>query len=230
MIIFPVVRWLNWPVDWRGLFLQTLKVDLTHPLALALFVDVQNTYRGARRSFFNNTAASVDGQFSPAKLGDLIASRGGPSGMVCSLSEVRAYTGRPDPDKDPKTYSAHMKQCAEWQRTGVIVIHRQLRYPTDWPNHSAQEKGIDTALAIDFVAMAVDGKFDLGVIVSTDTDLLPALEFVRKRFAGHRHIAVAAWRSPQSNRRLSIPGTNIWCHWLDRNDYDSVADSTRYSS
>ena len=84
-------------------------------------------------------------------------------------------------------------------------------------------------MAIDFVAMAVDGAYDIGVIMSTDTDLLPALEFVLARFDGERHVAVAAWRNPQGNRRLSIPGSNIWCHWLDRDDYDSVADLTNYN-
>lgn len=77
--------------------------------------------------------------------------------------------------------------------------------------------------------MAVDGAYDLGVIMSTDTDLLPALEFVRYRFAGQIDVAVVAWSSPQSNRRLSIPGTNIWCHWLNRDDYDAVADPTDYN-
>ena len=178
------------------------------PLRLALFIDLQNTYRGARRSFFAETASSADGQFDPRKLGLLIEERGGPGGSSCALTEVRAYTGRPDPEKDPQTYSAHMRQCAKWERDGVSVIHRQLRYPPSWPDERAQEKGIDTALAIDFVAKAVDGDYDLGVIVSTDTDLLPALEFVRTRFGAQRHVAVAAWRSPQSNRRLSIPSTN----------------------
>ena len=84
-------------------------------------------------------------------------------------------------------------------------------------------------MAIDFVTMAVDGLYDIGVIVSTDTDLIPALEFVRSRFAGQRHVAVAAWRSPQSRRRLSIPGSNIWCHWLNRDDYNAVADLTDYN-
>ena len=109
------------------------------------------------------------------------------------------------------------------------MIHRGLRYPRDWPNQRAQEKGIDTALAIDFVAMAVDGVYDVGVIMSTDTDLLPALEFVRTRFDEERHVAVAAWRSTNNRRRLSIPGTNIWCHWLNRDDYASVADQTNYN-
>ena len=150
-------------------------------------------------------------------------------GLECSLSEVRVYTGRPDPGREPNTYSAHMKQCAEWQKAGVNVVHRQLRYPADWPVRRAEEKGIDTALAIDFVAAAVDGDYDLGVIMSTDTDLLPALEFVRNRFAGKRYVAVAAWRSPRSNRRLSIPGSNIWCHWLHRTEYNTVSDQTDYN-
>jgi hypothetical protein len=122
-----------------------------------------------------------------------------------------------------------MKQCARWQGDGVIVVHRQLRYPYGWPNQRAEEKGIDTALAVDFVAMAVDGAYDIGLMVSTDTDLLPALEFARNRYSGSILVAVAAWRSPGSNRRLSIPGSNIWCHWLHQADYEAVADPTDYN-
>ena len=200
------------------------------PLKLALFIDSQNTYRGARETFFSESDRSLVGQFDPAKLGALIGSRGGPDATECSLSEVRTYTGRPDPRKDPKTYAAHMKQCEQWLADGVKIVHLELRYPRGWPNQRAQEKGIDTALAIDFVTMAVDGLYDVGVILSTDTDLIPALEFVHSRFYGQRHVAVAAWRSRQSRRRLSIPGTNIWCHWLNRDDYDAVADPTDYNS
>ena len=199
------------------------------PLRLMLFIDIQNTYRGARESFFNNAGPSVNGQFDPAKLGQLIESRGGPAGATCALKEIRAYTGRPDPRKDNKTYAAHMKQCAQWEKNGVTVIHRELRYPPNWPAQPAQEKGIDTALAIDFVTMAVDAAYDLGVIMSTDSDLLPALEFTHTRYAATRPTAIAAWRSPQNNRRLSTPGRNIWCHWLHRPDYNTAADPTNYN-
>ena len=202
---------------------------MTNPLRLVLFIDAQNAYRGARESFFRNDAPSVDGQFDPLKLGGLIESRGGPRGNTCTLTGVRAYTGRPDPEKQPPTYAAHMKQCAKWQRDGVTVVHRQLRYPYGWPNQRAEEKGIDTALAVDFVAMAVDGAYDIGVIMSTDTDLLPAIEFTHNRYSGIRHAAVAAWRSSGSNRRLSIPGSNIWCHWLYQDAYDAVVDPTAYN-
>lgn len=85
------------------------------------------------------------------------------------------------------------------------------------------------ALAIDFAAMAVDGAYDVGVIASTDTDLRPALEFVRRRYGNTRRVEVVAWNSPRSSSRLSVPGQNIWCHRLDRADYDSVADTTDYN-
>lgn len=104
-----------------------------------------------------------------------------------------------------------------------------LRYPRNWPAARAQQKGVDVALAIDFAAMAVDGAYDVGVIASTDTDLRPALEFVRRRYGNTRRVEVVAWNSPRSSSRLSVPGQNIWCHRLDRADYDSVADTTDYN-
>ena len=201
---------------------------MPNPLNLVVFIDAQNTYRGARDSFFHNSGPSVNGQISPMKLGKLIEARGGPGGAECNLTGVRVYTGRPDPRKDPRTYAAHVKQCERWQADGTTVIPRQLRYPPNWPAQRAEEKGIDVALSIDFIAMAVDGDYDVGVIMSTDADMLPALEFTIKRYYGIRHVAVAAWHGGNSASRLRVPGHNTWCHRLYRADYDAVADITDY--
>ena len=62
---------------------------MTTPLRIALFIDAQNAYRRARDRFFPNPQSNVDGQFDPIKLGQLIASRGGPGSLPCSLSDVR---------------------------------------------------------------------------------------------------------------------------------------------
>ncbi len=199
---------------------------MTDPLKLVLFIDAQNAYRGARNSFFPNSCPSSYGQFNPLRLGELIAARGGPSQAVCALTDVRIYTGRPDPTRDPMTYGAHMKQCARWELDGASVIWRPLRYPPQRTGLPPQEKGIDVALCIDYVTMAIDGCYDAGVIMSTDTDLLPALEFTRSRYPGVRHVAVAAW---DGRRRLSSAEGNVWCHWLRRDDYDAVADHTNYA-
>ncbi len=196
-----------------------------------LFLDYPNVYKSAREAFHAHTACRWAGQIDPFKLGELISARG----LVSrELKEVRVYRGRPDSAKDPKTYMANMRQCQAQNRAGggrVNVITRTLRYPPDWPNARAQEKGIDVALAVDFVQMAMLGEFDVGVIMSTDTDLKPALEAVlRLRPQGGPVCEVAAWSKAGSRSpRLSIPSAKIWCHWLSETDYLSVVDRTDYN-
>ena len=201
---------------------------MTMPLRLALFIDAQNAYRRVRACFFPNPQSGKDGQFSPMDLGHLIAGRGGPGGAACTLEAVRVYSGRPNSSKDPRTYAAHRKQTGRWVSDGATVITRELRYPPSWPQESAQEKGIDVALAIDFVRLAIDGAYDVGVIMSTDSDLQPALEFVRGHDPGRLHVAVAAWGAQGQDQRLRLPGASPWCHWLSRADYDAIADLTNY--
>jgi len=200
---------------------------------LILFIDAQNVYRGARTAFLSpnhlRTEPHVFGQISPWLLGLLICNRGGPNGSQRVLHEVRVYTGRPDATKDPRTYAAHMKQCSAWARAGATVIPRTLRYPPEYPAARPEEKGIDVALAIDFVACALDGEFDVGVILSTDTDLRPALEYVSRKCASQCALEVAAWRSPAARSRLSIKGASLWCHWLYEADYLAVHDATDYN-
>ncbi len=58
------------------------------------------------------------------------------------------------------------------------MLARSLRYPRNWPNERPQEKGIDVQLAVDLVRGYVAQEFDIGIVASTDTDLLPAIEAV----------------------------------------------------
>ncbi len=88
------------------------------------------------------------------------------------------------------------------------VTTRTLRYPRDWPREREHEKGIDVQLAIHLVARAVRGEDEVGILMSTDTDLKPALEFVRGLQGDpYPRCEVAAWSSPSGHsRRLSISG------------------------
>lgn len=45
----------------------------------------------------------------------------------------------------------------------------------------SREKGIDVKLAIDLIIGAVDNKYDTAIIISSDSDLIPAIDWVRKR-------------------------------------------------
>lgn len=81
--------------------------------------------------------------------------------------------------------------------------------------------------AIDMVMGAVRDEYDVAVLVSADTDLVPAIEAVLN--LGKR-AEVASWRPDEGwGSRLSLPGRNLWCHWLDHADFDHVHDETDYT-
>lgn len=125
-----------------------------------------------------------------------------------------------------------------WEKSPLLhLVTRALRYPSGWPGSSQagekpQEKGIDVALALDFVMMAVRGEYDVGILMSTDTDLKPALEVVAAMTSGPGSVRaeVAAWSaSGQHNRRLAIKTRNLYCHWIDKATYLGVSDGMDYS-
>ena len=192
------------------------------PQRLVLFIDYQNAYRRARGVIFPNPQSGRDGHLKPMDLGHLIANKGGSGGTSYTLSEVRVYSGRPNPKMDIRTFNAHQKQSQSWRLAGATVIERELRYPRGRP----QEKGIDVALAVDFVRLAIQGAYDVGLMMSTDNDLLPALETVRDHGPSGCRIEVTAWGAKDQNQRLYLPG--LWCHWLDQADYTAVEDQTTY--
>lgn len=45
-----------------------------------------------------------------------------------------------------------------------------------------REKGIDVKIAVDLIVGAVDNKYDTAILVSSDTDLIPAIDWVRRRY------------------------------------------------
>jgi len=188
-----------------------------------VFIDYQNIHGWARRCFHPIGVSPAAGHVDPLRLGQhLTARRHRPS----QLQEVRVYRGRPSPTHQPTTAAANDRQTVAWQRSGTVtVIRRPLRYPHDWPTSPATEKGIDVALAIDLVRLAMQKAYDAAVLVSADTDLMPAVETVFDlRLA---HIELAAW---SGMRRLRFPRTQLpWCHFIDEATYRTLQDPTDYT-
>ena len=196
---------------------------------VAVFLDYQNVYRSARRAFFGDSGPASHGNVFPDLLADLFVSRGFPGG---ELVAVHVYRGLADATKQPKTNAAALRQQAahEARAPGIVRYHhRPLRYPYDWPNTKPEEKGVDVELAMDFVTMA-GRDYDVGVLFSADTDLLPALEAVTAMTKPYPRCTVATWVGGQQIApRLRLPQVNLYCYYLDRADFDSVADTTRYA-
>ncbi len=195
-----------------------------------VFVDAQNFYRSARRAFFDDATDPYRvGQFHARALGELLCARD--AGR--SLAAVRLYTGRPDAYLQPAAYRANVRQCQAWEQAGCYVFTRQLRYPYGWPDNAdgqgPQEKGIDVRMALDIALLAYRREYDVAIVCSGDSDLIPAIEEVLDG-EGTALVEVAGWRSERYRQRLSIDDRNLWCHWLRREDHERVRDDTDYAS
>ncbi len=66
----------------------------------------------------------------------------------------------------------------------------------------SREKGIDVKIAVDLIAGALDNKYDTAIIVSSDADLAPAIDWVRKRF--RKKIEYIGFSIPYTNLQTGI--------------------------
>jgi uncharacterized LabA/DUF88 family protein len=205
----------------------------TAPLRVWVFIDSQNVYRDAREAFHDHKKDPGSyGQIYPRNIAEMVTQRGSPKNpRPRQLDEVRLYTGFPSSSRDPKGYGAHMKHRSFWEKSGVKVVPRPLRYPDNWPQEKPYEKGIDVSLAVDLVFAASRRYFDVAIVLSTDTDLLPAIEAVceLRRAWGEPQIEVGAWADHPKKKRLRADPYTFYCHWLSAADYAAVRDHTNYT-
>lgn len=198
------------------------------PQRLVVLIDGQNMYRGARRAFFGKTpSSSRDGQYQPRALAELLATRHPGGRPTRALAETRIYTGQPDGFINPKGHGANVRQCRAWEASGVRVHIRPLQYVN---GQSPSEKGIDVSIAVDLMKAASSGDFDVAVVCSADTDLIPAIEAVLDGYAGNTmSVEVAGWKEGQYGQRIWIPGRDLPVNWLYRDNYEAVRDDTDYN-
>jgi len=83
-------------------------------------------------------------------------------------------------------------------------------------------------MAVDLARLAQDRQYDVAIVCTGDTDLIPAVEDVLNGNTG-AIVEVAGWRSARYRQRLSLPSRNIWCHWLQWEHYEQTRDDTDYA-
>lgn len=176
---------------------------------VAVFIDYQNAYMRAREVFVDPKVDPFTfGQVYPRRLGLQLKLKGEEVDPTRTLEEVRVYRGEPDGRQSPVAQAACQRQVRYWKaQARVSVVTRPLRYlpvawdgrgrPTEW---KAREKGIDVLVALDMAMGAVNDADDVAVLVSADTDLVPALEAVME--AGKR-VEVASWWPTRATDRGS---------------------------
>jgi len=204
---------------------------------VVVFVDYQNARMRLRESFYDPTTAPFTrGQFHPRKLAEVLVAVDAPAR---ELKQVRVYRGFPSNKHDPTGYGACRRQIASWNLVPDIeIITRPLRYPRNYGtvprsvSGPPEEKGIDVKLAIDVVTLAIRNEYDVGIIVSEDTDLRPALEAVLDLDV-NAICEVASWDPPLQTARplrlLDRPQSPLRVHLMDGQVRKQVEDTTDYT-
>lgn len=192
---------------------------------VVVFMDYQNVHGWARRQFFSHGSDPSDGHVDVLRVGQHLAAR---RKRESELAEVRVYRGRPNPEHQPGAARANDKQADAWSRSSLVtVVRRNLKYPPDYPDRPAQEKGIDVAIACDMVHYAhTRGDIDCLILFSSDNDLLPALELINEDTS--MHVEVAAW---QKGNRLRFDGSGLpWCHNINEEQFRTLEDRCDYAA
>jgi len=198
---------------------------------VAIFIDYQNVYRRARDVFAAPNSRSLEGQVDPVRLAHLLVERGRAIDSTRELSAISIFRGVPSKKYAPVGFAASQRQGARWSAaSNVTVTTRPLRYlrvgnadgSVTW---TGREKGIDVLLALAIALGAERDDYDVCILCSADTDLLPALEHSRSM---GKVVEVSGWK-PEHGYVNRLHLDRLWCHWLDRQDFNTVADRTDYT-
>jgi len=163
-----------------------------------VFVDANNWYHNLKRWF---KPSDIDIK----KVTDLIAKE-----KNLDIIEIRWYASIPDIEDNKINYMQHMKFLSSLSKRGINVITRKLqRLSTkelkkkredllnswdlckickpiveasflDIADHNQKEKGIDVWIAIDMVKEAIKENLDCAVLISGDSDFVPAFELIEE--------------------------------------------------
>lgn len=187
-----------------------------------VLMDYQNVHKTAWECFTSYGTPVYEALIDPCKFADQVAHKWtAGSREDLTIETVLVFRGLPDPRKESSLNSRVSRQNANWRRdTRVTVTTRPLRYPRDWPDEKAQEKGIDVMLALALVRAALEGNHHRIIVATRDTDLLPAIEMAEVERPGA--VILANWEG-QSTLKSTVPSVT-----LGRSEYNKSRDTRDY--
>ena len=187
-----------------------------------VFIDGQNLYHLAKRAWGSAASTAYSWpSYDVEKLSlALVEAAGGRT-----LTEIRFYTGVPDPRVGPREEFWHgfwSNKIRYLRRRGIYVYRGRV-------NRGGQEKGVDVSLAIDLIRATYDRQYEHAIIVSQDSDFGPAVSLAREIGEGQGRNLLFESRypvGPGSPSRRWIPGTT----WrpIEKETYDACQDPRDY--
>lgn len=128
------------------------------PDRVTVFIDGSNVYRAFK-------AAYGSGKYDVVKLGTALAA-GRP------LVKIQFYTGAVTQQMGKQLYADQQRFLSHLKRQPQVNLWTRTMVNTNGVWH---EKGVDVQIATHMVAMAHRGEYDVAVLASGDSDLVPAV-------------------------------------------------------
>lgn len=187
--------------------------------------DGQNLYHGARNAWapIPHVPSSPYGypSYDVEKLATALVTR--IPGRT--LSQIRFYTGVPDPHRGPEQAFWH----GFWNNKLRYLAARGVDIYRGRVNPAGQEKGVDVSLAVDLIRLTYEQHYEAAIIVSQDWDFGPAVRLAKqiaKTQARLLYFESAFVVGTTTSNRRGVPGT----HWvpIDKTLYDACIDPTDY--
>ena len=135
-----------------------------------VFIDGSNFYNGAKKLINNNFISLL--HFDYQKFGNFLCKND-------NCVEIRYYIGaitRGGDQKSEEMYANQQRLIALLSRYDIpVILGTIIRHP----DKTFHEKGIDVRIAVEMIRLARTDQYDVAVLISSDTDLVPAVEEVQ---------------------------------------------------
>jgi uncharacterized LabA/DUF88 family protein len=109
-------------------------------------------------------------------------------------------------EKSVKLVRGQQKFLSEIEKDGFVIKRGRIMRTGE----NYKEKGTDVKIAVDLIIGAVDNWYDTAILVSSDTDLIPAIQYIKYRkkrleYIGFSHAPSLGIQKYANLSRLLLP-------------------------
>ena len=137
---------------------------------VAIYFDGSNTYNKLKKL----ELPEEDKRFDFAAFAAHIA---GERKLISKRYYVGIVRNHDNSEKSEKLVRKQQQFLETLRSTGFEVKSGKIMYD----GGRIREKGVDVKLALDLVIGAADNLYDTAIVISSDTDLIPAIKYIRVR-------------------------------------------------
>lgn len=134
---------------------------------VAVYIDGGNTYQRLKESGVPEEEMKFD-------YSSFVKHLVGKRNLISKRYYVGIVKNHENTEKGEKMEKGQQKFLAGLESENFDIKRGRIMYD----NNNIREKGVDVKLAIDLVIGAVDNLYDTAIVISSDTDLIPAVKYV----------------------------------------------------